>query len=108
MSEAKKKGRGAASRIVILGGNAIRVRTVIALADTLGVARITLKRVWEKVGVLPEPTFVDESGTRWYSDAYIGAIADMVRFWRKTPRGHRSLATLSDLISKKWKAKKIV
>ncbi len=85
-----------------------RVRTLAALAEACGVARITIKRIWEPARVLPPATFVDDSGTRWYSDAYIKAAGAITRTYRRHHRhGQRDLGMLAALIEQEFERRRV-
>jgi hypothetical protein len=93
-------------RVIQKGGKLIPVRSVVALADAVGIARITLKRQWEKAGVLPEPTLVDSRGARWYSEDYVRTAVIVVRRWRSA-RYFGTLSELAKLFRATWKQRRV-
>ena len=65
-------------RPVRLGRRVIRVYQAVVLRESLGVSSSTLG-LWISRGVLPEPTWTDENGWRWYSREYIEAMVECQR-----------------------------
>lgn len=93
-----------------MGSKALRVRTVVALAQACGISRITIKRLWEPKNVLPSATLIDARGVRWYSDAYVKSAATIVKRWRKDSikrRVQRNLRELAGLFRLEWASKAI-
>lgn len=87
-------------RMMDVGGKMTLVRCVSEFAKCIDrdVQTIT---VWENGRIIPPPTGCDDLNRRWYSDAHIAFIAQMVRTFANT--GNRRLADFKEMVWKEWK-----
>ena len=86
-------------RVVQVGGKTRLYHCVRKLADAAGRNVHTITQ-WERGGVIPKPTMVDEQGRRWYSEDHIAFVAEAVK--RYDEMGQRDLDILKRLVAKRW------
>ncbi len=99
--EAEKVGRSINSRIVEVEGDPVEVFSTGALTIRLGIAPDTLRRKWHAEEIIPEATFKDDSGRRWYSQAYLDFMERMMYdVWIHS----RSLEEFSAEVHERWEA----
>lgn len=82
----REKGRKPGKRylrpkIVVIGGLDVKVHGIGEFADIIGYTIATLKN-WEKGGILPQATAVDDFGRRWYSMAFIQWFDGVIEAFR--------------------------
>ena len=79
----KKVKRQVSSRVVVgEDGSPVEVWSIGALSSRIGISPDTIRRRWEDAGIIPEATFIDDEGRRWYSKEYLEFMEKaMVDIW---------------------------
>lgn len=79
MIKGPRKARGVnRAWFVKLKGWAGMVHGISEFAKQIDRGIYTIK-TWERDKIIPPPTYVDEKGRRWYSDAHMTTIASAIR-----------------------------
>lgn len=81
-AESVKLDRHLQPRVFQVGGREVLCRSLGDLLERIKVTESTFID-WERKGLVPSPTHVDELGRRWYSEAYIGVLMICVADGRK-------------------------
>lgn len=68
-------------KVTIVDGREVLVYSRGYLADELAFTRPTIA-TWQRRGVLPEPTMIDERGQWWFSEAWIKKFITLVKRYR--------------------------
>ncbi|SRR5579885_3387632 len=87
-------------RVMTIGGKPVLVHCVAEFADRIA-RNVQTITVWEQRRIIPQPTGVDELHRRWYSDAHINFVREVIAEFQKT--GGRRLEDFKALVAKRWK-----
>ena len=86
-------------RIFLIGGQSVLVRCVLEFADRLG-RNVQTVTAWERRGVIPPPSVVDEMCRRWYTDRHIEVVGLAVKKYHAA--GNHRLSELKRIVWEAW------
>ena len=78
--------------------------SVGAFAECIGRNIKTINK-WERNGVLPKPTVVDDFKHRWYSEAHMQRVAALIQA-HQSEKGYIRQATFKKIVQQAWKEAK--
>ena len=84
-------------KVVEIGGKAVVLKSIGALSGVVASTPEAVK-FWEKGGVIPPPTFLDNFGRRWYSREYVAAVRMAFEEWK----GFGGMKRLKRLVEKEF------